>query len=163
RLDDAIADGDCIHAVIKRSALNNDGGFKVGYTAPSVDGQSSVIKAAQIAAGIAPETIGYIETHGTGTKMGDSIEIAALKQAFDDVPPHMGNCALGSVKTNIGHLDTAAGVAGLIKTVLSLKYKMIVPSLHFERANSQCNLEDSRFYVNTKLSEWKPPPGIPRR
>ena len=162
RLEDALADGDCIHAVIKGFAINNDGSLKVGYTAPSVEGQAEVIAEAIALAGVNPETISYIETHGTGTALGDPIEIAALTKVFRASTQKQSFCAIGSVKTNIGHLDTAAGVTSLIKTVLALKHKQIPPSLNFEEPNPQINLANSPFYVNTKLSEWKAN-GIPRR
>ena len=162
RLTDAIADGDCIHTVIKGSAINNDGSLKVGYAAPSVSGQAQVITEALAMAGTEPETIGYVETHGSGTIIGDPIEIAALTQAFHSSTDKKGFCAIGSVKTNIGHLDTAAGIAGLIKTVLALKHKLIPPSLHFEEPNPQIDFANSPFYVNTELSEWKTN-GTPRR
>ena len=112
RLADALADGDTIHAIIKGSAINNDGSLKVGYTAPSVDGQAEVIAMAQAQAAVNPESIGYIEAHGTGTALGDPIEIAALTKAFRASSPAKGFCAIGSVKTNVGHLDAASGVAG---------------------------------------------------
>lgn len=162
RLVDAIADGDCIHAVIKGSAINNDGSSKVAYTAPSVTSQSEVIVEALANSGIEADTITYIEAHGTGTALGDPIEVAALTNAFRTQTDKKGFCAIGSVKTNIGHLDAAAGVAGLIKTVLALKHKMIPPSLHFEKANPQIDFENSPFYVNSTLSEWKSHP-YPRR
>ncbi|MEG4499157.1 beta-ketoacyl synthase N-terminal-like domain-containing protein [Microcoleus sp. F10-C6] len=155
RLEEAIADGDYIHAVIKGSALNNDGAFKIGYTAPSIDGQAQAIADALAIAEIPPETVSYIETHGTGTPLGDPIEIAALTQAFSLETKKKGFCAIGSAKTNIGHLDTAAGVTGLIKTVQALKHQLIPPSLHFEQANPKIDFANSPFYVNTKLSEWK--------
>jgi len=162
RLSDALADGDQIHAVIKGSAVNNDGSSKVGYTAPSVDGQSEVIAMAQSIAAVEPESISYIEAHGTGTPLGDPVEIAALTQVFRATTSRKNFCAIGSVKSNIGHLDTAAGVAGLIKTVLSLKHQTIPPSLHFERPNRQIDFANSPFYVNSTLSEWKKNGG-PRR
>ena len=155
RLEEALADGDCIHAVIKGAAMNNDGSFKVGYTAPSIEGQSKVIRTGQVIAEIEPESITYVETHGTATAMGDPIEIAALTQAFRAGTQKKGFCAIGSVKTNIGHTDAAAGIAGLIKTVLMLKNKMIPPSLHFEKPNPEIDFANSPFYVNAKLSEWK--------
>jgi amino acid adenylation domain-containing protein/non-ribosomal peptide synthase protein (TIGR01720 family) len=165
RLEEAIADGDTIHAVIKGSAINNDGSAKVGYTAPSVKGQAEVIVEALDNAGIEAETIRYIETHGTGTQLGDPIEIAALKKAFQERTQKLekGNCAIGSVKTNIGHTDTAAGVTGLIKTVLALKHQLLPPSLHFEHANPQIDFANSPFYVNTTLSKWSEIKGAPRR
>lgn len=162
RLTDAIADGDRIRAVIKGSAINNDGSSKVGYTAPSVDGQAEVIARAHAAARTKAETINYIETHGTGTPLGDPIEFAALTKAFRASTDKKNFCAIGSVKTNIGHLDAAAGVAGLIKTVMALENRQIPPSLHFEEAGPNINLEDSPFYVNTSLSEWTAIEG-PRR
>ncbi|MEH1779535.1 MAG: SDR family oxidoreductase [Nostoc sp.] len=155
RLSDALADGDCIHAVIRGSAINNDGSGKVGYTAPSVNGQAEVIAEAMMLAGVEPETINYIEAHGTGTALGDPIEIAALSQAFCSSTNKKGFCAVGSVKTNIGHLDAAAGIAGLIKTVLALKHKQIPASLNFEQPNPQIDFANSPFYINTKLAEWK--------
>ncbi|MUG96486.1 acyltransferase domain-containing protein [Scytonema sp. UIC 10036] len=162
RLEDAIDDGDYIHAVIKGSAINNDGAAKVGYTAPSVGGQAEVIAEAQAIAGVTPETITYIEAHGTGTALGDPIEISALKKVFADRTKKKDFCAIGSVKTNVGHLNTAAGVTGLIKTVLALKHKQIPPSLHFETPNPEIDFANSPFYVNTKLTEWKSN-GTPRR
>ncbi|OYD96059.1 polyketide synthase [Nostoc sp. 'Peltigera membranacea cyanobiont' 213] len=162
RLEDALADGDRIHAVIKGSAINNDGALKVSYTAPRIDTQAKVIKAAQTIAEVNPETITYIEAHGTGTSLGDPIEIAALTQAFHTDTQKKSFCAIGSLKTNIGHLDTAAGVAGLIKTVLALKHQQIPASLHFEQPNPEIDFDNSPFYVNTTLSEWKPN-GTPRR
>ncbi|MCC3422540.1 MAG: acyltransferase domain-containing protein [Microcoleus sp. PH2017_01_SCD_O_A] len=155
RLEEAIADGDYIHAVIKGCAINNDGALKVGYTAPSIDGQAQAIADALAIAEIPPETVSYIEAHGTGTPLGDPIEIAALTQAFSVDTKKKGFCAIGSAKTNIGHLDTAAGVAGLIKTVQALKHQLIPPSLHFEQPNPQIDFANSPFYVNTQLSEWK--------
>ncbi|PMB52379.1 non-ribosomal peptide synthase [Fischerella thermalis CCMEE 5201] len=162
RLEDALKDRDTIHAVIKGSAINNDGSFKVSYTAPRIDTQAKVIRTAQIVAEVEPETITYVETHGTGTVLGDPIEIAALTQAFRKRTQKEGFCAIGSVKTNIGHLDTAAGVTGLIKTVLALKHKQIPPSLHFEQPNPEIDFANSPFYVNTTLSEWQTN-GTPRR
>src|SRR6476661_6058862 len=137
RLADAIADGDNIHAIIRGTAVNNDGSLKVGYTAPSIEGQAAVIAMAQAVAGVDADTISYIEAHGTGTALGDPIEIAALTQAFRATTKRKNFCAVGSVKTNIGHLDAAAGVAGLIKTVLALKQRQIPASLHFREPNPQ--------------------------
>lgn len=162
RLEDALSDRDTIHAVIKGSAINNDGSFKVSYTAPRIDTQAKVIRTAQLIAEVEPETITYIEAHGTGTALGDPIEIAALTQAFHLSTENKGFCAIGSVKTNIGHLDTAAGVAGLIKTVLALKHKKIPPSLHFTSPNAEIDFANSPFYVNTQLAEWQSN-GTPRR
>jgi len=161
RLEDALSDRDNIHAVIKGSAVNNDGSFKIGYTAPSIDGQASVIAEAMAMARISPEQLTYIEAHGTGTALGDPVEVAALTQAFRRSTDKCGFCAVGAVKTNIGHLDAAAGIAGLIKTVLALKNRMIPPSLHFEIPNPQIDFARSPFYVNTKLCEWKTNGGPP--
>lgn len=155
RLEDALSDGDCIHAIIRGSAINNDGSFKVSYTAPSQDGQAQVIAEAQAIAQVEPETISYVETHGTATDLGDVIEVAALTQAFRNGTQKKNFCAIGSVKTNIGHLDAAAGVTGLIKTVLALKHRLLPPSLHFEQPNPQIDFVNSPFYVNNKLSDWK--------
>ena len=155
RLVDALADGDSIYAVIKGSAINNDGSLKVGYTAPSENGQAQVIKDALAMARVTAESITYVEAHGTGTPLGDPIEIAALTQAFRASTEAKGFCAIGSLKTNIGHLDTAAGVAGLIKTALALKHKLLPPSLHFKQPNPHIDFTNSPFYVNTTLSEWK--------
>ncbi|MDH3599288.1 MAG: polyketide synthase, partial [Candidatus Tectomicrobia bacterium] len=162
RLEDAMADGDLVHAVIRGSAINNDGANKIGYTAPSVDGQAEVIAEAQYLAGVDAETISYVETHGTGTPLGDPIEIAALTRVFRAATQNKGSCAIGAVKTNIGHLDTAAGVAGLIKTVMALQHKMLPPTLHFTQPNPEIDFENSPFYVNTTLSDWKTN-GMPRR
>jgi non-ribosomal peptide synthase protein (TIGR01720 family) len=163
RLEDALADGDTINAVIKGSAINNDGSLKIGFTAPSVEGQAQVIAEAQAVAGVPAETVTYVETHGTGTALGDPIEVAALTQAFRAGTERKHFCAIGSVKTNIGHLDAAAGVTGLIKTVLALKHKQIPPSLHFERPNPNIDFAHSPFYVNDKLAQWSTANGIPRR
>ncbi|MCU0287837.1 MAG: type I polyketide synthase, partial [Acidobacteria bacterium] len=152
RLKHAAADRDNIYAIIKGSALNNDGQRKVGYTAPGIDGQTRVIKAALKAAQVDPESISYIEAHGTGTVLGDPIEIEALKRAFNS--HKTGFCAIGSVKTNIGHLDAAAGVAGFIKTVLALMNRQIPPSLHFQSPNPKIDFKNSPFYVNNQLKEW---------
>ncbi|WP_431111396.1 SDR family NAD(P)-dependent oxidoreductase [Variovorax paradoxus] len=154
RLDDALRDGDTVHAVIKGSAANNDGAAKVGFTAPSVDGQAEVIRAAQLIAGVAADTIGYVEAHGTGTTLGDPIELAALTQAFRADTERRGFCAIGSVKTNIGHLDAAAGVAGLIKATMALKHRVLPPSLNFEQPNPQIDFAASPFYVNTEARAW---------
>ena len=155
RLSDALADGDSIRAVIKGWAINNDGSGKVGYTAPALEGQAEVIAFAQAVSNVDPETISYIETHGTGTSLGDPIEIAALTQAFRAATSKKNFCAIGSVKSNIGHLDPAAGVAGLIKTVLCLEHKLLPPSLHFEEPNPAIDFANSPFYVNDKLSSWE--------
>jgi amino acid adenylation domain-containing protein len=153
RLAEAAADGDSISAVIKATAANNDGKRKVGLTAPSVEGQAEVIRAALELAHLSPEQISYVETHGTGTILGDTVEIEALKLAFNTTQP--GYCGIGSVKTNIGHLNSAAGAAGFIKTVLVLKHRLIPPSLHFNAPNPGIDFANSPFYVNTGLKEWK--------
>jgi len=155
RLADAIAGGDQIHAVIKGSAINNDGSSKIGYTAPGVDGQAQVIELAQMVAEVEAETIQYVEAHGTATALGDPAEVAALTRAFRAGTDAKGFCALGTVKTNVGHLDAAAGITGLIKSVLALQHKMLPPSLHFEQPNPAIDFENSPFYVNATLSEWK--------
>jgi len=162
RLPDALAAGDRIVAVIKGSAINNDGSDKVGFTAPSVNGQARVITEALTIAGVEPETVSYIETHGTGTHLGDPIEVAALTQAFRSRTDKKNFCAIGSVKTNLGHLDAAAGVTGLIKTALALQHQELPPSLHFEAPNPKIDFANSPFYVNAKLADWKADP-FPRR
>src|SRR5450432_2750431 len=153
RLNEAIEDRDNIYAVIKASAVNNDGHNKVGLTAPSVSGQYECIKLAQQIAGIDPQSISYIEAHGTGTKLGDPIEIKALNLAFADYNTNT-HCAIGSVKSNMGHLDSAAGIAGLIKTILSLKFKQIPPSINFTKPNPEIDFKNGPFVVNTKLLNW---------
>ncbi len=163
RLDDAIADGDTIRAVIRGSAINNDGSMKIGFTAPSAQGQAEVIAMAHAAADVPAESIGYVEAHGTGTTLGDPIEIKALTDVFREETDRRGFCAIGSVKTNIGHLDAAAGVAGFIKVVLALEHRELPPSLHFETANPQIDFDRSPFRVNTALVPWAPPAGAPRR
>jgi phthiocerol/phenolphthiocerol synthesis type-I polyketide synthase E len=155
RLSEAEADNDTIYAVIKGCAINNDGAVKIGFTAPSVEGQVEVIATAHALSGVATDTIGYIESHGTGTKLGDPIEVAALTQAFQLGTQRKGFCAIGSVKANIGHPDAASGIAGLIKTVLMLWHKEIPPSLHYETPNPQIDFSNSPFYVPTHLSKWK--------
>jgi amino acid adenylation domain-containing protein len=156
RLDDAIRDKDNIYAVIKSTAINNDGSLKVGYMAPSLDGQAKVIRQAQDQAGISPDTISFIETHGTGTKLGDPIEISALKKVFSRAVGMTSYCALGAVKANIGHLDAASGIAGLIKTVLVLKNKKLPPLANFQSYNRDLEIENSPFYINTELKDWQP-------
>ena len=163
RLDDALADNDQIYAVIKATAINNDGSAKVGYTAPSVEGQANVIRDAIEKSGVDPDTISYIEAHGTATPLGDPIEISALTQAYRNFTDKKQYCAIGSVKTNIGHTDTAAGVMGLIKTALALKHKKIPASLHFNKPNPEIDFENSPFFVNTELKDWEVPEGVPRR
>ncbi len=153
RIESAIEDRDHIYAIVKGSAINNDGRRKVGYTAPSVDGQAEVIRFAYQAANVEPETISYLETHGTGTILGDPIEIEALKKAFNSDIRQF--CAIGSVKTNIGHLDAGGGAAGFIKSVLSLKNKLLFPSLNYKTPNPMIDFKNSPFYVNTVLTPWK--------
>jgi acyl transferase domain-containing protein/glutamate-1-semialdehyde aminotransferase len=154
RVEEAIADGDRIYAVIRGVGVNNDGADKVSFTAPSVDGQAQAISMAQAYAEFHPESISYIEAHGTATRLGDPIEIAALTQAFRLQTDRTQFCAIGSIKSNFGHTVAAAGVAGLIKTALSLYYKQIPASLNFESPNPNIDLENSPFYVNTQLTEW---------
>ncbi|MGK6309828.1 SDR family NAD(P)-dependent oxidoreductase [Variovorax sp. DT-64] len=154
RLEDALRERDTIHAVIKATAANNDGADKIGFTAPGVAGQAAAIRAAQLLADVPAETIGYVEAHGTGTTLGDPIEVAALTQAFRAGTQRRGFCAIGSVKTNIGHLDCAAGVAGLIKTVLALRHGTLPASLHFEAANPKIDFDGSPFHVNAATRPW---------
>ncbi|MFJ2554492.1 MULTISPECIES: beta-ketoacyl synthase N-terminal-like domain-containing protein [unclassified Streptomyces] len=154
RLDAALADGDTVHAVIRGSAINNDGSLKVGYTAPSVVGQATVVSDAMASAGVGPEDVSYVEAHGTATELGDPIEVTALTRAFG-ATDRKQYCAIGSVKTNIGHLGAAAGASGLIKTVLSLKNRQIPPSLNFEEPNPEIDFPDSPFFVNTALTPWQ--------
>lgn len=163
RLSDALLDHDPIYAVIRGTALNNDGSEKIGYTAPSVSGQAAVIAEAQALAGVEPGTVGYVEAHGTATSLGDPVEVTALSQAFRAGTAKRQFCALGSVKTNIGHLSKAAGMAGLIKTALALKHKQIPPSLHFSTPNPQIDFQDSPFFVNTELRPWANLGPHPRR
>lgn len=158
RLRDALADGDPIHAILRGSAINNDGAAKVGFTAPSELGQAQVIAEALLVAGVEAADLQYVEAHGTGTSIGDLIEIAALKRAHGDGRP----CAVGSVKGNVGHLESAAGIAGLIKTILALKHRQIPPSLHCQTPNPTIDFASSRFYVNTALRAWESGGG-PRR
>src|SRR6185369_5313166 len=164
RLEDALADGDTVHAVILGSAVNNDGLAKVGYAAPSIEAQAEVVATAQAVAGVDPAAIHYVECHGTGTELGDPIEIEALRRAFGpDVP--RGSCRIGSVKASIGHLGAAAGVAGLIKTVLALRHRQIPASLHFETPNPKIDFASSPFQVNARLTDWPAGgmDGMPRR
>jgi phthiocerol/phenolphthiocerol synthesis type-I polyketide synthase E len=163
RLSDALADGDHVRAVIRGSAVNNDGASKVGFTAPRADGQAKVIRAAHIMAEVSPETITYVEGHGTATPLGDPIEVEALTKAFRASTDRVSYCALGSVKSNIGHLDAAAGMAGLIKTVLMLEHGEIAPSLHFTEPNPKTGLTDSPFYVAAERRAWEAADGVPRR
>ncbi|HEV7589709.1 MAG TPA: beta-ketoacyl synthase N-terminal-like domain-containing protein [Longimicrobium sp.] len=163
RLDRALEDGDNVLAMILATAVNNDGQLKVGFTAPGVDGQAEVITEAQAVAGVSPDTITYVEAHGTGTELGDPIEIAALKQVFRAGSDRVGWCAVGALKTSIGHLDAAAGVSGLIKTVQALRHRQIPPTLHFKSANPRLELEGSPFVIADQLRDWTVPGGAPRR
>lgn len=160
-LEDAVSEGDHIYAVIKGTAINNDGLRKIGYTAPSIEGQADVIKMAHRMAEVDPGSITYVEAHGTGTQLGDPVEIEALKTAFGTDKKQF--CGIGSVKSNIGHLDAAAGVMGLIKVVLALKHHIIPPSLHFKTPNPRIDFENSPFYVVNRLKEWTTSDGQPLR
>ena len=163
RLEDAEADGDHILAVIKGFAVNNDGNLKADYSAPSVQGQVEVVAAAQAMAGVDPETISYIEAHGTGTLIGDPIEVRALTEAFRQSTARMAFCALGSVKPNIGHSNIAAGMAGLIKVILSLQHRQLPPTINFTTANPAMELASSPFFINDRFTEWSVPEAMPRR
>jgi acyl transferase domain-containing protein len=160
RLPDALADGDHIDAVLRGWALSNDGSGKIGFTAPSVAGQVAAIRSAHLLAGVSPETIGYVEAHGTGTTIGDTIEVHALSEAFRPGSPQ--RCVLGSVKSNIGHTDAAAGVIGLIKVVLSLHHGLIPGTAHFRRPNPHLDLPAGPFVVTNEVTPW-PPGDRPRR
>ncbi|SFA60233.1 amino acid adenylation domain-containing protein [Pedobacter suwonensis] len=152
---DALKDGDTIHAVIKGTAVNNDGSDKIGFTAPGIQGQKRVIKSAVQLAGIDPNSVSYIETHGTATKLGDPVEFKALNDGYGQTGNHRN--PIGSVKTNIGHLDSAAGIASLVKVILMMKYKKIPASLHFSSPNPEIDFENASFYVNHELQDWKSP------
>ena len=162
RLRDALADGDTIRAIIKGSAVNNDGSEKAGYTAPSVNSQADAIVEALANADVDADSISYVEAHGSGTPVGDPIEIRALTKAFRSSTARSGFCAIGSVKTNVGHLDAAAGMAGLIKTVLALQHRQIPASLNFSRPNPEIDFPATPFFVNTQLTPWSSASG-PRR
>lgn len=161
RLDDALADGDPVYAVIRGVAINNDGAEKVGYTAPSVGGQAAAIAEALALAGVDAGSVGLVEAHGTATPIGDPIEVSALTHAFRRSTEKRGFCALGSLKSNIGHTDAASGVAGLIKAALALHHRQIPPSLHAPRPNPALELDESPFYIPQTLSDW--PASGPRR
>ncbi|PSB59204.1 type I polyketide synthase [Chamaesiphon polymorphus] len=163
RLDEAIADGDRIYTVIKGVGMNNDGADKVSFMAPSISGQMGAILQAQQAAGVHPETISYIEAHGTATALGDPIEVEALTQAFRTNTPAKQFCGIGSIKSNLGHLTAAAGVAGFIKTVLALYHRQIPPSINYDRPNPHIDFANSPFYVNDKLVDWHSQGDTPRR
>lgn len=162
RLEDALRDRDNIQAVIRGAAINNDGSAKVGFTAPSVNRQRDVVRQALSFAEVEPESISYVEAHGTGTRLGDPIEMTALAEAFGTAGTRPRTCAIGSVKTNIGHLEAAAGVAGLIKVLRALRHEQIPPSLNFETPNPAIDFASMPFYVNTQLRPW-PAQGEPRR
>jgi acyl transferase domain-containing protein len=153
RLSDALADGDDVRAVIRGSAVNNDGSLKMGYTAPSVEMQAAVVREALAVAGVDPLDVGYVEAHGTGTALGDPVEVAALRKAFGEQPDGPW-CALGSVKGNVGHCETAAGVVGLIKAVLCLENQTLVPTLHFTEANPELELAGGPFRIQAELADW---------
>ncbi len=160
RLEDAIADRDHIYSIIRGSAINNDGSLKIGFTAPGIEGQSQVIVDAQSVSGVESSTITYIEAHGTATQLGDPVEMKALTVAFNT--DKRNYCSVGSVKSNVGHLDSAAGVTGLIKTALMLEHKKLVPSLYFITPNPKIDFKNSPFFVNTEYRDWDTN-GIPRR
>lgn len=162
RLDQAEAHGDTIHAVLLGSAINNDGAAKAGYTAVGLHGQSAAIRQAHQDAGVAPDSIGYLECHGTGTVLGDAIELNSLTKAFEQGTRRRGFCAVGSVKTNIGHMGPACGLAGLIKTIEALKHRQLPPTLHCDEPNRQIRFEDSPFYVNPRLRPWPSQDGVRR-
>ncbi|MBP2229003.1 acyl transferase domain-containing protein/acyl-CoA synthetase (AMP-forming)/AMP-acid ligase II/acyl carrier protein/aryl carrier-like protein [Azospirillum agricola] len=159
----ALADGDHVYAVIKGTAVNNDGGVKVGFMAPSGAGETRVVRDALAAAAVPPETITFLEAHGTGTALGDPIEVSSLAAALHSPGAPRNACALGSVKTNVGHLQIASGIVGFIKTVLALHHREIPPTLHFNRPNPAIDLENGPFRINTALLPWVPPAGVPRR
>jgi len=162
RYADAIKDNDTIWGIIKGSAVNNDGSAKVGYMAPGINGQSSVIAKAQKFAGVRPSDISLIEAHGTGTNLGDPVEIKALSNVFRAETQSNEFCAVGSIKANIGHLDAAAGVTGLIKATLALKHQQIPPSINFNQPNPELKITETPFYINTELKSWKIPDNKPR-
>jgi len=161
RLSDALADGDHVYAVLRGAAINNDGGARASFTAPSAVGQSTVVAMAQADAGVNPREIGYVEAHGTATPIGDPIEVEGLPRAFRLGTQDRGFCAIGSVKSNVGHMTIAAGGAGLIKTVLALHEEVIPPSLHFEKPNPRLGLEETPFFVADRCLPW-PRTGTPR-
>ena len=163
RFDEAVADGDHIYATILGCGVNNDGADKVGFTAPSVNGQAEAISLALAEAEVDASSISYVECHGTATPLGDPIEIAGLSKAFRQQTEQRGFCAIGSVKSNVGHLDSAAGVTGLIKTALAMQHKTLPPMVHFKTPNPRINIEESPFYVNDKLQAWQTSDSNPLR
>ncbi len=154
RLADALRDGDSVRAVIKGGAVNNDGHDKVGFTAPSLAGQTAVIEAANRAAEVSADSITYVEAHGTGTHLGDPIEVEALTTAYRQGSTRSGYCALGAVKGNIGHLDPTAGIAGFVKTVLALEHATLPPAVNFDAANAEIDFDSTPFYVSTSPRPW---------
>ncbi|WP_280441974.1 non-ribosomal peptide synthetase/type I polyketide synthase [Nocardia brasiliensis] len=163
RLADARADGDTIHAVIRGSAMNNDGDRKVGFTAPSVDGQAELLDAAYRSADVDPATIGYVQAHGTATALGDVVEVRALARVLGRSGGQARRCALGSVKSNIGHTDSAAGVVGLIAAILAVRHGRIPGVVHFRQPNPKLQLDRTPFYVNARTIPWETADGAPRR
>ena len=163
RLDRALADGDTVHAVILGSAVNNDGAGKVGFHAPGVAGQVDVVRQALRAASVPGESISYVEAHGTGTGLGDPVELEALGRALGEDTGRTGFCAVGSVKPGIGHLDSCAGMAGLVKTVLMLSHRTLVPTVHLSRPHPEIRLEGGPLTLATELRPWSVPDGVPRR
>ncbi|MEV0123623.1 SDR family NAD(P)-dependent oxidoreductase [Streptomyces sp. NPDC050703] len=153
-LEDALDAGDTVHAVIKGTATNNDGSLKVSYAAPGKEGQAAVITEAHAVSGTDPGSVSYVEAHGTATRLGDPVEVSALTDAFRRSTPGTGFCAIGSLKSNVGHLDAAAGVAGVIKTALMLRHRSLVPTLHYERPNPAIDFAATPFYVNTETKPW---------
>uniref|UniRef100_UPI000A7E2BE3 SDR family NAD(P)-dependent oxidoreductase n=2 Tax=Streptomyces TaxID=1883 RepID=UPI000A7E2BE3 len=153
-LEDALDAGDTIHAVIKGTATNNDGSLKVSYAAPGKEGQAAVVAEAHAVSGTDPDSISYVEAHGTATRLGDPVEVSALTDAFRRGTPDTGFCAIGSLKSNVGHLDAAAGVAGVIKTALMLRHRSLVPTLNFERPNPAIDFAATPFYVSTETAPW---------
>nr|BFE78746.1 hypothetical protein GCM10020093_013470 [Planobispora longispora] len=162
RLSDALADGDHIRAIVVGNAINNDGATKMGFSAPSVEGQAVAVSQALDLAGVDPRTVTYVEAHGTGTSLGDPIEVAALSSVFSRDTDETGWCGIGSVKTNIGHLGPAAGIAGFIKTVLSIEHGMIPPNLNYERPNPRIGFGENPFHVVSALTKWETG-DLPRR
>lgn len=162
RYRDAVQDGDTVYAVIRGVGINNDGSGKASFTAPSVEGQAQAIAMAHADAGVTPDSITYVEAHGTATPLGDPIEVEALTLAFGNSVSEKQYCALGSVKSNFGHLTAAAGVAGLIKTALALKHKVIPPSINYTSPNPAIDFSNSPFFVNSTLRNWDAN-GKPRR
>ncbi|HEX4497933.1 MAG TPA: amino acid adenylation domain-containing protein, partial [Thermoanaerobaculia bacterium] len=163
RLADALAAGDHVHAVLKGTGINNDGAGKVGFMAPRMASQSRLVRTVLDRAGVPADTVTYVEAHGTATALGDPIEVAALTAAFRAGTDRTGFCALGSLKTNIGHTNSASGVAGLIKATLALEHRQIPPTLHYEAPNPEIDFAASPFFVNTRLLDWDVPAGTPRR